>query len=348
MITNEDTEQYKSFPNQFNKSNQSDSDNTDGESGGNTGNSTNDASGIKRKPVPYEPWKKILNRTAFEQQNIQNPAGMQQQRPPAGMQQQRPPAGTQQQRPPAGMQQQRPPAGTQQQRPPAGMQQQRPPAGMQQQRPPAGMQQQRPPAGTQQQRPPAGTQQQRPTNPVGTQQQRQGSPTKTQQQRPAQKTVEDTSKQNDATQNKWAEKAKNYKTKSQNLLKQMEDRKKMQAANLAHTDKNEKKDVIKELASKSGKSGPREGETYDAYYRRKKGDNLFIVRGVDNGKPAWHYVVLFQDKALRAEFLRKTQGELAGTETINVSDYGNVVESGWGKDPPAEVKKRVEEKHGPN
>ncbi len=68
----------------------------------------------------------------------------------------------------------------------------------------------------------------------------------------------------------------------------------------------------------------------------------YVVRGKDGDRPSWHYVVLKDDEELIRDFIKKTQGENAGKETINVADYGEVLKSGWGKDPPQEVADELE------
>ena len=64
----------------------------------------------------------------------------------------------------------------------------------------------------------------------------------------------------------------------------------------------------------------------------------FTVRGTDRGRSAWHFVVLDDDTEKRKDFIDKTQGQNAGKMTMNLSDYGKVVKSGWGKDPSPEDK----------
>ena len=52
----------------------------------------------------------------------------------------------------------------------------------------------------------------------------------------------------------------------------------------------------------------------------------------------WHYVLIAEDKieAFKAKFK---------TGTINVADYGTVLYSGWGEDPPEDVKERVDTRY---
>lgn len=52
---------------------------------------------------------------------------------------------------------------------------------------------------------------------------------------------------------------------------------------------------------------------------------LYWVKGFDHGKPAWHCVLLTEEK--RAEFILKTQQE-AGKHTLNLLEYGKILQSG--------------------
>ena len=57
-------------------------------------------------------------------------------------------------------------------------------------------------------------------------------------------------------------------------------------------------------------------------------ERIYLVRGNDRGKPAWHYVLV--DKHLLGLFLKKTKGG-----SLDVGDFGTVLRSGYGENPPA-------------
>ena len=62
-------------------------------------------------------------------------------------------------------------------------------------------------------------------------------------------------------------------------------------------------------------------------------NRLFIIRGeTDQGRPAWHYVLLDDDAVKIRDFKHKIQ-----EGTIDVHDYGVILKSGFGKDPPQDV-----------
>lgn len=63
-------------------------------------------------------------------------------------------------------------------------------------------------------------------------------------------------------------------------------------------------------------------------------DLVFLVRGKDRGKAAWHYVLV--NEGLKEEFRTKI-----ATGNIDVAKYGYVVCSGWGENPPDDIKTKV-------
>ena len=71
-------------------------------------------------------------------------------------------------------------------------------------------------------------------------------------------------------------------------------------------------------------------------YNENASQRIYLVRGKDRGKPAWHYVQV--EKVLLPLFLRRTNGG-----DLDVADFGLVLKSGWGKDPPENVRKNINE-----
>ena len=61
-----------------------------------------------------------------------------------------------------------------------------------------------------------------------------------------------------------------------------------------------------------------------------KGSRVFLVRGKDAGKPAWHYVLV--DTLKQPLFIKALKGG-----TLELRDYGTVLHSGWGAEPPPEL-----------
>lgn len=67
---------------------------------------------------------------------------------------------------------------------------------------------------------------------------------------------------------------------------------------------------------------------------------LFIVRGNDKvkGKQAWHMLLLSHN----SEKYKEKYEETVGTGTINVAEWGYIIQSGWGKDPPQSDREKID------
>ena len=77
----------------------------------------------------------------------------------------------------------------------------------------------------------------------------------------------------------------------------------------------------------------------DTWENKLDGFRVHIVRVEDRGRPAWHYVLVDEDK--KQAFIDK-----AKSGTVNVADYGKKLYSGWGKDPPQHIKKEINDRYG--
>ena len=62
-------------------------------------------------------------------------------------------------------------------------------------------------------------------------------------------------------------------------------------------------------------------------YKKNYTERIQLVRGKDKGRAAWHYVLV--KKHLLGLFLKRVKGG-----RVNVADFGDILQSGWGKDPP--------------
>ena len=71
-------------------------------------------------------------------------------------------------------------------------------------------------------------------------------------------------------------------------------------------------------------------------YNENASERIYLVRGKDRGKLAWHYVQV--EKALLPLFLRRTNGG-----SLDVADFGHILKSGWGKNPPENVRTNINE-----
>ena len=67
------------------------------------------------------------------------------------------------------------------------------------------------------------------------------------------------------------------------------------------------------------------------------GRNIYIVRGEYRGRPAWHYVLLSSGDEEHVQGFE----EQSRTGTIDVADWGYIIVSGWGEDPPHNIRDKV-------
>ncbi len=68
--------------------------------------------------------------------------------------------------------------------------------------------------------------------------------------------------------------------------------------------------------------------------RRSNGDLVYLVRGKDEGRQAWYYVLVDRPK-LPLFLARIDEGNL------DLEEYGEVLFSGWGQDPPDDIVARI-------
>ncbi len=67
--------------------------------------------------------------------------------------------------------------------------------------------------------------------------------------------------------------------------------------------------------------------------------NIYLLRGYSKGKKAWHLVMV---DPIKMKFFLKTYH----ITSIDVSEYGKVLCSGWGENPPKEVLLKIKNFEG--
>lgn len=65
---------------------------------------------------------------------------------------------------------------------------------------------------------------------------------------------------------------------------------------------------------------------------------VYLFRGLSDGQPAWFYVMV------RPTAVADMKRALA-TGSLNVENYGDVLDRGWGQDPPASKAREIELKY---
>ncbi|KJV66091.1 hypothetical protein [Anaplasma phagocytophilum] len=73
--------------------------------------------------------------------------------------------------------------------------------------------------------------------------------------------------------------------------------------------------------------------------KKSRLDCLFLVRGKDKGRPAWHYVLV--DKHKKEMFLAKSK-----SGSMDVALYGEILYSGWGENPPGDMVQKIKDEFG--
>ena len=69
-------------------------------------------------------------------------------------------------------------------------------------------------------------------------------------------------------------------------------------------------------------------------YKENSTDRIYLVRGKDRGRAAWYHVLA--KKHLLGLFLKVTNGG-----SLDVADFGDVLGSGWGEDPPEGTRDKI-------
>ena len=84
---------------------------------------------------------------------------------------------------------------------------------------------------------------------------------------------------------------------------------------------------------------PKKGSFVSSLFASRP-DCIFLVKGKDTtNRQAWYYVLV--DKAKKDMF----EG-IQGTQSLNLNDYGKIIFSGYGDEPPEDMKKKMEEEYG--
>ena len=81
----------------------------------------------------------------------------------------------------------------------------------------------------------------------------------------------------------------------------------------------------------------RPGYTWSKF---RAANRLYLVRGENHGHAVWHYVLLEDD-----DDVEKNYNAQVASGTIDISNYGCVLVSGWGKDPQKEVIKKIDNEY---
>ena len=65
-----------------------------------------------------------------------------------------------------------------------------------------------------------------------------------------------------------------------------------------------------------------------------------LVHSEDRGRPAWYCVLLEDDEDIIDELHEEFEWG-----HVNLAEYGQVLHSGWGEDPPSNLKDRLRQEY---
>ena len=103
----------------------------------------------------------------------------------------------------------------------------------------------------------------------------------------------------------------------------------------------EKKSKIEELLEKKEKSMI--GETLNQGQvpstTSSQADLIYLVKGVDEGRNAWYYVMV---ERLKLSLFQKALND----DIIHLENYGVILHSAYGDEPPAEITEELKKKYG--
>ncbi len=73
--------------------------------------------------------------------------------------------------------------------------------------------------------------------------------------------------------------------------------------------------------------------------KKMKADLIYLVKGIDAGRNAWYYVLV---ERLKVQLFLKALND----EIIHLENYGIILYSAYGEEPPKEITDRLKEEYG--
>jgi len=73
--------------------------------------------------------------------------------------------------------------------------------------------------------------------------------------------------------------------------------------------------------------------------KKMQADLIYLVKGIDAGRNAWYYVLV--DRLKLQLFLKALNDDI-----IHLENYGKILHSAYGDEPPAEVTNKLKEEYG--
>lgn len=90
----------------------------------------------------------------------------------------------------------------------------------------------------------------------------------------------------------------------------------------------------------SSKNSLKQKQTIDPQ-KKMQAELIYLVKGVDAGRNAWYYVLV---ERLKVQLFLKALND----EIIHLENYGKILFSAYGDEPPAEITQKLKEEYGIN
>jgi hypothetical protein len=79
--------------------------------------------------------------------------------------------------------------------------------------------------------------------------------------------------------------------------------------------------------------------SFTAKVQSSRNELIWRVTGKDKGRDCWYYIQLEKSK------LEMFKAKLK-TDSFELTDYGKILYSGWGAEPPENIKQKIQEQFG--
>ncbi len=74
-------------------------------------------------------------------------------------------------------------------------------------------------------------------------------------------------------------------------------------------------------------------------HKKAQAEYIYLVKGIDAGRNAWYYVLV---ERLKVQLFLKALND----DIIHLENYGKILYSAYGDEPPAEITKKLKEEYG--
>src|SRR3989338_739328 len=100
----------------------------------------------------------------------------------------------------------------------------------------------------------------------------------------------------------------------------------------------QKKEIMPQKKDLTPKEPPRPTSAIDPQ-KKSNADLIYLVKGVDAGRNAWYYVLV---ERLKLQLFLKALND----DIIHLENYGKILYSAYGDEPPADITNKLKAEYG--